>query len=30
MKDPRMQPPAEVPFNMERIIFGGFEQIVAA
>ena len=29
MKDPRMQPPAEVPFNMERIIFGGFEQIVA-
>ena len=30
MKDPRMQPPDDVPFNMERIIFGGFEQIVAA
>jgi uncharacterized protein YbaA (DUF1428 family) len=30
MQDPRMQPPADVPFSMERIIFGGFEELVAA
>jgi uncharacterized protein YbaA (DUF1428 family) len=30
MKDPRMSGPDDVPFSMERIIFGGFEQIVAA
>jgi len=30
MKDPRMQPPDDLPFSGERMIFGGFEQIVTA
>ena len=30
MKDPRMQGREDVPFSMQRIVFGGFEQIVAA
>jgi uncharacterized protein YbaA (DUF1428 family) len=30
MKDPRMQGPEDVPFAMDRIIFGGFEEIVSA
>jgi uncharacterized protein YbaA (DUF1428 family) len=30
MKDPRMQAPDDVPFNPERMIYGGFEQIVTA
>ena len=30
MKDPRMQGPDDVPFNMQRLIYGGFEQIVTA
>jgi uncharacterized protein YbaA (DUF1428 family) len=31
MEDPRMQPTGEeLPFNMQRIIFGGFEPIVEA
>jgi uncharacterized protein YbaA (DUF1428 family) len=30
MADPRMQPPADPPFSPERMIYGGFEQIVAA
>ncbi|HEV2747351.1 MAG TPA: DUF1428 domain-containing protein [Allosphingosinicella sp.] len=27
MEDPRMQPSGEMPFNMQRMIFGGFEPI---
>ena len=27
MEDPRMKPTGEMPFNMQRIIFGGFEPI---
>ena len=30
MEDPRMQPPADVPFSMERTIYGGFEALVEA
>jgi uncharacterized protein YbaA (DUF1428 family) len=30
MADPRMQPPDDLPFNPERMIYAGFEQIVAA
>jgi uncharacterized protein YbaA (DUF1428 family) len=28
MQDPRMQPPADLPFSAERMIYGGFEQLV--
>jgi uncharacterized protein YbaA (DUF1428 family) len=28
MADPRMQPSAEMPFDMKRLIFGGFEVLV--
>ena len=28
MADPRMQPPAEMPFSPQRMIFGGFTPIV--
>ena len=30
MADPRMQPPAELPFDAQRMIYGGFEAIVEA
>ena len=30
MADPRMQPPDDLPFNPQRMIYGGFEQIVTA
>lgn len=30
MKDPRMQPSGEMPFSMQRMIYGGFEEIVSA
>jgi len=28
MADPRMQPQGEMPFDMQRIIFGGFEVVL--
>lgn len=28
MEDPRMKPPADMPFDGKRMIFGGFETIV--
>jgi len=28
MQDPRMQPPAEMPFDGKRMIFGGFEIVL--
>lgn len=28
MEDPRMQPKGEVPFNMQRLVMGGFRPIV--
>jgi uncharacterized protein YbaA (DUF1428 family) len=28
MEDPRMQPSGDMPFDMQRMIFGGFEPIV--
>ena len=30
MADPRMQPLDDLPFNPQRMIYGGFEQIVTA
>jgi uncharacterized protein YbaA (DUF1428 family) len=30
MADPRMQPPAELPFDAKRMIYGGFQAIVEA
>lgn len=29
MEDPRMKPPADMPFDGKRMIFGGFETILA-
>lgn len=29
MEDPRMQPQGEMPMNLERMIFGGFEPVVS-
>jgi uncharacterized protein YbaA (DUF1428 family) len=28
MADPRMQPPTDAPFDMKRMIFGGFETLL--
>ena len=30
MADPRMQPPAALPFDAQRMVYGGFEAIVEA
>ena len=30
MADPRMQPPAELPFDPKRMVYGGFQGIVEA